>query len=208
MRTNSNWRGMIQATRAAPSWASVSDEELMDGLKNRDETALHEFRVRFGRIIRTIVDETLVEENEADDAVQDTFLQVWKRAHHYSQQCGRPLGWVITVARRRAIDRLRRRQSYVRAVVNFEAHAETMDYGKDISLEKRLVTSDLRRFLESKLNCLPVNQREVLELCFFAGLTQREIAAVMATPLGTVKTRLELGLRRMAKQVTPLRSKI
>ena len=53
---------MIQAIRAAPSWACVSDEELMDGLKNRDETALHEFRVRFGRIIRTIVDETLVED--------------------------------------------------------------------------------------------------------------------------------------------------
>ena len=205
---NSGYRGMNRPTLALPSFAGVSDEELMEGLKNRNEIALHEFRVRFGRVLRTIVDDTLVEENEADDAVQDTFLQVWKRAHHYSQQCGRPLGWVITVARRRAIDRLRRRQSYVRAVVNFEANAATMDYGKDISPDKRLVTSDLRRFLQSKLNCLPVNQREVLELCFFAGLTQREIAAVMATPLGTVKTRLELGLRRMAKQVTPLRSKI
>ena len=197
---------MNRATHAAPSLASVSDEELMEGLRNRDETALYEFRLRFGRVIRTIVDETLVEENEADDVVQDTFLQVWQRAYHYSRQRGRPLSWVATVARRRAIDRVRRRESYGRAMVNFEAHAA--DWGKDISLEKRLISSDLRRFLQSKLNCLPVKQREVLELCFFHGLTQREIAVVMATPLGTVKTRLELGLRRMAKQVTPLRSKI
>ena len=83
-----------------------------------------------------------------------------------------------------------------------------MDRGPDTSLEKHLVSSDLRRFLQSKLNCLPVKQREVLELSFFDGLSQREIADVMATPLGTVKTRLELGLRKMAKHVTPLRSKI
>ena len=140
--------------------------------------------------------------------MQDTFLHVWKRAHYYSRQGGGPLGWVVTVARRRAIDRVRRRESYGRAKVNFKAHAmETMDRGKDASLEKHLVSSDLRRFLKSRLDCLPLKQREALELCFFGGLTQREIATIMATPLGTVKTRLELGLRKMAKEVTPFRSK-
>jgi RNA polymerase sigma factor (sigma-70 family) len=73
-----------------------------------------------------------------------------------------------------------------------------LDCGKDIFLEKRLVSSDVRRLLQIKLNCLPVKQREVLELCFSDGLTQREIAAVMDTPLRTVKIRLELGLRRIA----------
>ena len=181
----------------------------MEGLKNRDETALDECRVRFGRVIRTIVDQALVEENEADDVVQETFLQVWKRAHYYSRQCGRPLGWIMTVARRRAIDRVRRRQSYSRAMVNFKAHAaETTNRGRDSSLEEHLISSDLRRFLQSKLNCLPLKQREALELSFFDGLTQREIAVFTAAPLGTVKTRLELGLRKMAKHVTPLRSKV
>ena len=119
---------MIRPTLAVPSFAGVSDEELMEGLKNRNEIALHELRVRFGRVLRSIVDHTLVEENEADDVVQDTFLQIWKQAHYYSRQCGRPLGWIITVARRRAIDRLRRRHSYGRALENFKAHAaETMD---------------------------------------------------------------------------------
>jgi RNA polymerase sigma-70 factor (ECF subfamily) len=181
----------------------------MEGSKNRDEAALHEFRLRFGRVIRTIVDHTLVEENEADEVVQDTLLQIWKRAHYYSRLVGRPRGWVITVARRRALDRVRRRESYGRAKVNFKAHAvETMDREKEGSLEKRLVNSDLRRFLQSRLNCLPSKQREVLELRFFRGLTQREIAAVTAARLPTVKTRQELGLRRMAKEVAPLRSKI
>lgn len=200
---------MSRSTLSASSFAGVSDEELMESLKNRDETALQEFRIRFGRVMRTIVDQMLVEENEADDVVQDTFLQVWKQAHYYSRQCGRPLGWVITVARRRAIDRVRRRQSYGRAMENFKAHtAHTLDRGKDSSLEERLVSSDLRRFLQNKLKCLPVKQREALELSFFDGLSQREIAVVTAAPLGTVKTRLELGLRKMAKHVSPLRSKI
>ena len=157
----------------------------MGGLKNRDETALDEFRARFGRVIRTIVDQALVEENEADDVVQETFLQIWKRAHHYSRQCGRPLGWIMTVARRRAIDRLRRRHSYGRALVNFKAHAaETTNRGTDSSLEDHLDSSDLRRFLQSKLTCLPVKQREALELSFFDGLSHREIAVFTGAPLG------------------------
>ena len=94
---------MIQAPHCSII-GSVSDEELMERLKNRDETALHEFRVRFGRVIRTIVDETLVEENDADDVVHDTFLQVWQRASHYSRPRGRPLNWIITAARCQAID--------------------------------------------------------------------------------------------------------
>jgi len=84
---------------------------------------------------------------------------------------------------------------------------ETVDRGKDLSLEKRVVGLELQRFLQSRLNCLPLKQREVLELCFYGGLTQREIAAIMATPLRTVKTRLELGLRRIAKQVIPFARK-
>jgi RNA polymerase sigma-70 factor (ECF subfamily) len=200
---------MIRPTLAIASLAGVSDEELMEGLKNRNEIALQEFRVRFGRVLRTIVDDTLVEENEADDVVQDTFLQIWKRAHYYSRQCGKPLGWIITVARRRAIDRLRRRLSYSRALENFKAQAaEAMDSGTDRSFEEKLISSDLRRFLQSKLNCLPAKQREALELSFFDGLSHREIAVITGAPLGTVKTRLELGLRKMAKHVTPLRSKI
>jgi DNA-directed RNA polymerase specialized sigma24 family protein len=156
--TNSGYRGMNRPTLALPSFAGVSDEELMEGLKNRNEIALHEFRVRFGRVLRTIVDDTLLEENEADDAVQDTFLQIWKRAHYYSRQCGRPLGWIITVARRRAIDRLRRRLSYSRAMENFKAHAaETIDRGTDSSVEEKLVSSDLRRFLQASLTVSPSN---------------------------------------------------
>ena len=82
-----------------------------------------------------------------------------------------------------------------------------MNRGKNVSLEKRVVSSELQRFLQSRLNCLPLKQREVLELCFFGGLTQREIAAIMATPLRTVKIRLELGLHRIANQVTPFARK-
>lgn len=80
---------------------------------------------------------------------------------------------------------------------------KTMDRREQVSPERRLVSPDLRHFLQSRLNSLPLKQREVLELCFYDGLTQREIATAMATPLRAVKIRLALGLRRIAKQSTP-----
>jgi RNA polymerase sigma-70 factor (ECF subfamily) len=146
---------------------------------------------------------------EADDVLQEIFLQIWKDASHYSPRAGKPLGWVVTLARRRAIDRLRRRQAYARAKDRFETHIERQpEAWVNNRIDSDLIRSDLRRYLDRQLDLLPVYQREAIELSFFDGLSHREIAARTGTPLGTVKTRLELGLRKLVSCVRPQRRKI
>ncbi|MGH7938614.1 MAG: RNA polymerase sigma factor [Bryobacteraceae bacterium] len=200
---------MIQPTLDLASFSAASDESLMKAITNRKQTALRELYNRYGKTLKSIVVHVVHEDAEADDVLQEIFLQIWKDAANYSPTAGKPLGWVVTLARRRAIDRLRRRQAYCRAKDRFESHIEQQpESWVHNRIDGDLVRSDLRRFLERQMNTLPEYQREALALSFFEGLSHREIAARTGTPLGTVKTRLELGLRKLMNCVRPLRRKI
>jgi RNA polymerase sigma-70 factor (ECF subfamily) len=189
--------------------AVLCDETLMYEITQRRQQALKELYSRYSRSLRALIGSVVHEESEADDVLQESFLQIWREAHHYSPKAGKPLGWVITIARRRAIDRVRRRDSYRRAKQRFEdeikPQAQTPPTG---GTEAEVLQSDLRRFLGRQMESLPPVQREAVELAYFGGLSQREIAATTHTPLGTVKTRLQLGLRKLTQCMRPLRSKI
>lgn len=185
------------------------DETLMHEITQRRQQALKELYSRYSRSLRALIGSVVHEESEADDVLQESFLQIWREAHHYSPKAGKPLGWVITIARRRAIDRVRRRDSYRRAKQRFEdaikPQAQTPRTG---GTESEVTQSDLRQFLGRQLETLPPVQREAVELAYFRGMSQREIAATTNTPLGTVKTRLQLGLRKLTQCIRPMRSKI
>jgi RNA polymerase sigma-70 factor (ECF subfamily) len=187
----------------------ICDETLMQEITERRQQALKELYSRYARSLRALIGSVVHEESEADDVLQESFLQIWREAHHYSPKAGKPLGWVITIARRRAIDRVRRRDSYRRAKQRFEdetkPQAQTIRSG---GTESAVSQSDLRRFLGRQMETLPPVQREAVELAYFSGLSQREIATMTNTPLGTVKTRLQLGLRKLTQCVRPLRHKI
>ena len=200
---------MIQPLIESVGLADASDETLMTAITNRHQNALGELYQRYGKTLKSVITRVVHEETEADDVLQEIFLQIWKEAGNYSPKAGRPLGWVVTLARRRAIDRLRRRQAYCRAKDRFEMQTSQQpgSRGRD-QINDDLVRSDLRRFLHRQLNTLPVFQREVIELSFFEGRSHREISTLTGTPLGTVKTRLELGLRKLTNCVRPLRRKI
>jgi RNA polymerase sigma-70 factor (ECF subfamily) len=155
-----------------------------------------------------MIDGVVHEGAETDDVLQEILVQIWKEADQYSSKAGRPLGWMVTIARRRAIDRLRRRQAYSRARER---------YGKGLVQEPAslrgeaydpFVLNDLHHFLEKCMRALPRLQREAVKLAFFEGLSHREIAVATHAPLGTVKTRLELGLRKLAHSIRPLREKV
>jgi RNA polymerase sigma-70 factor (ECF subfamily) len=200
---------MIQPLVDTGGLTSASDEALMKAITDRHQTALRELYERYGKTLKAIITHVVHEEAEADDVLQEIFLQIWKEAANYSPEAGKPLGWVVTLARRRAIDRLRRRQAYCRAKDRFESHIEQQpDAWVRNRIDDDLVRSDMRRFLERQMHTLPAYQREAIELSFFEGLSHREIAAVTGTPLGTVKTRLELGLRKLTNGIRPLRRKI
>ena len=200
----------LQISQAdGPDSSLICDESLMEKITQRQQPALRELHSRYARSLRALIGSVVHEESEADDVLQESFLQIWREAHHYSPKAGKPLGWVITIARRRAIDRVRRRDSYRRAKQRFEDESKPQaPAGGPGATPVDVVQSDLRRFLDQQMQALPRVQREAVELAYFRGLSQREIAATTRTPLGTVKTRIQLGLRKLTQCVRPLRHKI
>lgn len=138
----------------------------------------------------------------AEDAVHDAFLRAWRSAASFQPDRGALRSWLLRVVRNTAIDQLRARHLALRSQPKlfngpFDGHGEA-DIFVDIAL-----AADARR-LRDALHALPAAQRHVLELAFFAGLTHGEIAAQTGTPLGTVKGRVRLGLRRLRRELADL----
>jgi RNA polymerase sigma-70 factor (ECF subfamily) len=186
-----------------------SDESLMQSIAERQPSAIASLFQRHGKTLQRIIVQILQDEAEADDVLQETILQIWREAKSYSAAVGRPLGWIVTIARRRAIDRVRRRAAYTRAKDRFEAYveAEPRSWMQSCTQDDN-GASDIRHFLEREISRLPDSQREAMKLSFFGGLSHREIAARTRAPLGTVKTRLELGLRKLSTNVRAQRDKV
>jgi RNA polymerase sigma-70 factor (ECF subfamily) len=199
---------MLEPTLQYTTGSAVSDEALMEAITAHRPEALTEFYSRHGGRLKSVIGNVVHEEGDADDVLQDILLQIWNEANHYSPKAGKLLGWVVTLARRRAIDRLRRKQAYCRAKDRYQEQVTEHPGAAEYHSSNDVARADLRHFLHRRLNVLPEQQREALELAFFAGMSHREIAAVTRAPLGTVKTRLELGLQKLTQSLKPLRHKI
>ena len=186
-----------------------TDESLMEGIAERDDPAIASLYERHGKTLKKVIYQVVLDEAEADDVLQESIMQIWREAGSYSSALGKPLGWLVTIARRRAIDRVRRRAAYARAKARFEVYVETEPRAwlRNCSEEDNVAT-DIRNYLEREMRRLPAYQAEALNLSFFGGLSHREIAAKTQTPLGTVKTRLELGLRKLSSTIRGQRSKV
>jgi RNA polymerase sigma-70 factor (ECF subfamily) len=140
---------------------------------------------------------TLQNDCDADDTLQDVLLEIWNHALGYDPAKGRPIAWICTLARRRAIDRLRKRSAYYQAEDRFAA--ETNHLGQTWNhVHEDAAQTERQQCIQSALATLPREQGSALHLAYQREMTQREIAAFTHTPLGTVKTRIELGLRKMA----------
>lgn len=201
---------MIEPTLQHDTFSAASDEAIMGAITDRDESALAALYHRHGDTLRSIIESVIHEQAEAEDVLQETLLQVWKQARNYAPRVGKPLGWLTTITRRRAIDRLRRRQAYIRVKDRYEEqlHKTPSGPGPTVDGDAEMERADLRRYLSEQMAALPSFQREALELSFFTGMSHREIAATTQDPLGTVKTRLELGLQKLHAWLKPLQHKI
>src|SRR5207248_4230181 len=113
---------MLNPTLQYSSGATVSDEALMEAITDHRPEAQNEFHSRHGGRLPIFIGNVVHEEGDADDVLQDILLQIWHEADHYSPKAGKLLGWVVTLARRRAIDRLRRKQAYCRAKERYQTH--------------------------------------------------------------------------------------
>jgi len=186
-----------------------SDEQLMEGIKNEQPECLSELYYRHSSILRGVIFHVLHDHFEADDVLQETFMEIWIQAKAFSAEKGQPLGWMITMTRRRSIDRLRKREAYVRLKERFLNEPKpSVPAARDDSSVKDVILSDTRSFLHNALKNLPEAQKEAVTLAYFNQLSQRQIAKATDTPLGTVKTRLELGLKKMAAAVGDAKEKI
>lgn len=166
---------------------------LSDRLAKGDRAALHALFERFGGAALAAAVRVLRSRAEAEEVVQDAFLEVWRRAAHYQPERSAFEGWLLTIVRSRAIDRLRTREAHQRATGAIDPPSPDTQASSDELLQRRR----LMEWLQKSLLTLPPDQRETLELAYREGLTQAEIAERTGTPLGTVKTRMRLATRKL-----------
>ena len=175
-----------------------TDLELMLAIQREDPDALSQLYDRYNGILKALILRVIHNESEADDLLQEIFMEIWNQARNFSAQKGKPLGWMVTLARRRAIDGLRKKQAYTRAEERLQSETEQQpDAWVHNATEQEITFGDTRVLIRKVINSLPPPQQQAIELAFFRGMSQREIAANTNTPLGTVKTRLELGLKKI-----------
>jgi RNA polymerase sigma-70 factor (ECF subfamily) len=172
-----------------------TDIALIDRVVGRDPSALGELYDRHSRLLFGLILRILQDRGEAEEVLQETFVQVWTRAGTYNVALGSPAGWLVGIARNRAIDRLRANTVRVRAVeaAPVPAAVETP--------EARASISEQQREIQRALDALPPEQRQLIEQAYFKGLTQSELAAQFNLPLGTVKTRIRTGLLALRSQL-------
>lgn len=188
--------------RLVDNLASLTDEQLMQAVQQESSPALEELHRRHSPTLKAVIVRVLHNEHSAEDLLQEVFLEIWRLANRYSQEKGKALGWMITLARRRAIDRLRREQAYFRVEERFQKETEQQpEAWTHNRVEEDIEASDIRQILSKILDTLPPAQKDAVELAFYKGMSQREIASHTNIPLGTIKTRLELGVRKIASRL-------
>ena len=177
----------------------TDDAALMSQIAQAQSAALRELYDRYGRMVFSLAYRITGSNETAEEVTQDVFVQVWRFAEHYDPQQGKLTTWLSSVTRNRAIDILRQQN------VRPEGHADSLDddlFGfndsaseaaVEPSVELRLQREQVRQALEQ----LPEEQRRVLALAFFMGMTQQEISVKLNQPLGTVKTRIRLGMIKL-----------
>ncbi len=144
----------------------------------------------FGLAIKILKDQTL-----AKDVLQEVFLTIWKKANQFDRQRGNPLGWMMILCRNRCIDALRRTEkNKQRSAVLDENYFLTTDKDSPLEIADH---NEMRALLQKSLSDLPSEQRTLIELSYFEGFSQSEISKQLNLPLGTVKTRIRLGMLKL-----------
>lgn len=173
------------------------DVELLKAIAARAETgeaALGQLYDRYRLILFGVLMRILNNREEAEDVLQEVFLQVWRRAADFDANRGKPFTWLVTLARSRGIDRLRALASRERVAVMAGAREAAEDVS-DAATDA--IRSEQRGVVNSVLSQLPEDQKRPLMLAYFEGLTQSEIATKLGAPLGTVKTRMRSGMMKL-----------
>ena len=184
--------------------SNAEDVALMRRIVEADETALGALYDRWVRSLYSLVLHLLKDPDEAEDVVEETFWQAWKKADSYEPSKGAVSTWLLTIGRRKALDRLRaKKRSGTDTVPGDFNFADLPSTAPDPATE--VEGAELREQVRTALSELPDEQREVLELGYFSGLSQSEIAEATGQPLGTVKTRMRLAMQKLREPLSMYR---
>lgn len=171
------------------------DMSLLERIVAADQAALGELYDRYSRLMYGVILRIVRERAEAEEVLQEVFVQVWTRAQSYDASLGSPAGWLVRIARNRAIDR--RRANNARVAPADIAAVEPVAAADP---EASATSGERQRRVAHALAALPRQQRELIELAYFLGLTQSELARRFGLPLGTVKTRMRTGMLALREQ--------
>ena len=181
-------------------YSKLDDTALAALVARRDEQALGALYDRYSRLAFSLAVRVVGDRALAEEITADAFVSVWRASSSYSEERGRFVSWLMSVVRHRAIDELRRLNVRpegtaveLNEALQTAAHPDGLDDIVDVRRRQEVVRSVLAG--------LPAPQRQALELAYFGGLTQQEIAAKTGTPLGTIKTRMRLGLLKMREEL-------
>jgi RNA polymerase sigma-70 factor, ECF subfamily len=178
---------------AAHHYTDFPDEALLALAARDDEDALAALYDRYGRVAYGLALRIVRDPALAEDAVQEAFLTVWRTAGSFRSERAKASTWILTLVHRRAVDLVRREERRRAAPLEGDEEPEAYALATDEEIER----TDRRRIVQEALRRLPDEQREALELAYYGGLTQSELAERLAVPLGTIKSRMFAGLRRL-----------
>jgi RNA polymerase sigma-70 factor (ECF subfamily) len=195
------------ASRLAPAGPEAGgDADLLRRMAAGDERALGALYDRWSPLVHSVVLRIVGDADDAEELVEETFWQAWRQAGRYDPARGGISGWLVVIARSRALDRVRLR-GWQRAAA---AESTDVEGAPEPVVEVRgpldaAEMDETRRLVRAALERLPAEQRETVEMAYFRGMSQTEIAAATGQPLGTVKTRARLALQKLREALSVLR---
>jgi RNA polymerase sigma-70 factor (ECF subfamily) len=189
----------LMAMLASQAARNEDDIRLLVRVKGRDQAALSELYDRYSSLVYTIVRRVVKASDEAEDLLQEVFMQIWNKASLFAQDKGSVYTWIVTIAKRKAIDRLRSKDIINKgeSLDDEEKYIEIPDAAYMANPLHAAMTAEYEAILREGLDKLSVEQRTAIEMSYFDGYTQEQIAQRSNVPLGTVKTRQRQGLIKL-----------
>jgi RNA polymerase sigma-70 factor (ECF subfamily) len=180
------------------SYADATDEQIMEGVRAGDGRAVAAMYDRYNALIFSLALRMLNDREGAEELVQEVFLRAWRQAASYQPRLGRLSTWLLGIARNLAVDELRRRGARPqKAEGDTEEQMASLAAPESLDPAEQTSLAATRDEIRHALDALPPAQRQVMDLAYYGGLTQSEIAAQLGEPLGTVKTRMRLGTQKL-----------
>jgi len=176
------------------------DRELIQRMASKDADALDAFYTRYNRLSFSLIFRILGNRADAEDVLSDVFWQVWQQSSRYDSSRGKPVAWLLTISRTRAIDRLR---TTSRQQMETQVEEAQLAPPSSAAEPDPFVRADVRGAVQEALQSLPEQQRIPLEMAYFQGMSHTEIAAALSQPLGTVKDRIRTGMLNLKKRLRP-----